>query len=549
VRLPEGWITARLGEIRVDHSRSIDPRKEPNQIFELYSIPSFADGKPEFAKGSEIGSTKKTLVPGTVVVSKINPRINRVWVVGNYSVHQKIGSGEWIPFFPVDGIQPEYLAYYLRRNEFREYLATRVSGVGGSLMRVKPSTLADYPLVLPSPQHQHRIVEAIESYLTRLDTAVASLERVQKNLKRYRASVLKSAVAGRLVPTEAELARKEGRSYEPANELLNRILVERKQRWIDDSTEKACAKAEAKACAAGKRWTAEDDAKALEKARKTAKAKYEEPDPPNTTDLHDLPDCWSWVRAEQVCAFITKGTTPAKSKMSAGKGDIPFIKVYNLAFDGTLDFSIDPTFVDLETHKGFLARSAVMPGDVLINIVGPPLGKTAIVSSTYSEWNINQAIARFRPMCGVIPEYLEAVLGSRFFLDWASGRSKATAGQFNLTLEICRDAPIPLPPDSEQIRITRELAVLSTIEKGIANLVDSCLVRSSRLRQSILKWAFEGKLVDQDPNDEPASVLLERIKAGQESIQPRKRHRTGKRKNVNTVKHDEQLDLLGGSNT
>jgi len=491
--LLDGWVTTTLGEIRVDHSRSIDPRKEPNQTFELYSIPSFANGQPELAKGSEIGSTKKTLVPGTVVVSKINPRINRVWVVRSYSVHQKVGSGEWIPFFPVDGIQPEYLAYYLRRDDFRDYLATRVSGVGGSLMRVKPSTLADYPLVLPSPPHQHRIVEAIESYLTRLDAAVALLERVQRNLKRYRASVLKAAIEGRLVPTEAELARKEGRDYEPASELLKRILVERRNKWIENAAEKARAKAE-------------------EKARKNAEAKYKDPALPNTTDLHDLPDGWSWVRAEQVCAFITKGTTPAKSKMSAGKGDIPFIKVYNLTFDGTLDFSINPTFVDLETHKGFLARSAVMPGDVLINIVGPPLGKTAIVSPTYSEWNINQAIARFRPMCGVIPEYLEAVLGSRFFLDWVSGRSKATAGQFNLTLEICRDAPIPLPPHSEQIRIARGLAVLSSIEKGIANSVDSCLIRSSRLRQSILKWAFEGKLVEQNPNDEPASALLERIK-------------------------------------
>jgi type I restriction enzyme S subunit len=79
------------------------------------------------------------------------------------------------------------------------------------------------------------------------------------------------------------------------------------------------------------------------------------------------------TRLEDVCFFITKGTTPPKNKMSADNGDVPFIKVYNLTFDNTLDFTIDPTFVDVDTHTSFLARSKVLPGDVLMNIVGPPM--------------------------------------------------------------------------------------------------------------------------------------------------------------------------------
>ena len=104
------------------------------------------------------------------------------------------------------------------------------------------------------------------------------------------------------------------------------------------------------------------------------------------------------MKTEDVCHFITKGTTPKGDgiikKHSAGL--VPYLKVYNLSFDGSLLFDDEPQYVSQETHNGFLARSKVYPGDVLMNIVGPPLGKFALVTSEYPEWNINQAIAIFR---------------------------------------------------------------------------------------------------------------------------------------------------------
>src|SRR5207249_1859770 len=136
------------------------------------------------------------------------------------------------------------------------------------------------------------------------------------------------------------------------------------------------------------------------------------------------------------CEFITKGTTPKANKLFSGAGDVPFIKVYNLTFDGTLDFSINPTFVSKETHAGELARSKVFPGDVLMNIVGPPLGKVSIVPDAFPEWNMNQAVARFRPLEFCDRKYLSIALRTEGVLSWAVKRAKATAGQFNLTLEI-----------------------------------------------------------------------------------------------------------------
>src|SRR5688500_2396172 len=117
-------------------------------------------------------------------------------------------------------------------------------------------------------------------------------------------------------------------------------------------------------------------------------------------ERYELPPNWVWVSAEQVCNPIANGSTPKPDKMYSGTGEIPFIKVYNLTHHGQLDFSINPTFIDHDTHTGLLARSCTIPGDVLINIVGPPLGKVSIVPDTYPEWNINQAIVTFRPSTG-----------------------------------------------------------------------------------------------------------------------------------------------------
>ena len=229
--LPVGWVKSTLGEIRLDRSRSIAPRKQPDETFELYSVPSFSELQPEIVTGSAIGSSKRTVKENTVLVCKINPRINRIWIVGNPSQHLQIASTEWLAFSELQDLRPKFLSYYLQQDDFRNYLAANASGVGGSLMRVSGGTLIDYPMPLAPLPEQHRIVAEIEKQLTRLDVSVAALERVRANLKRYRASVLKTACEGRLVPTEAELARAENRDYEPANRLLQRILAERRARW------------------------------------------------------------------------------------------------------------------------------------------------------------------------------------------------------------------------------------------------------------------------------------------------------------------------------
>ena len=199
-------------------------------------------------------------------------------------------------------------------------------------------------------------------------------------------------------------------------------------------------------------------------------------------------------RLDNLCYFITKGTTPPKDRMKSLSGDIPFIKVYNLTFYNSLDFTIDPTYVDFETHSGFLARSIVHPGDVLMNIVGPPMGKVSIVPDTFPEWNINQAIARFRCLERLNNRFLAYYLGYAETVEKMKKKAKATAGQFNLTLEICRELTIKLPNLEKQKKIVDEIDNQLSQCSKIEQTVDTALQQAEAMRQSILKDAFEGRL-------------------------------------------------------
>ena len=157
------------------------------------------------------------------------------------------------------------------------------------------------------------------------------------------------------------------------------------------------------------------------------------------------------VKASEVCDFITKGTTPPTGEIieAYGEGMIPFLKVYNLSFTGELLFDDNPQYIPKETHNGKLARSKVYPNDVLMNIVGPPLGKFTIVTDEYEEWNINQAIAIFRAKERILPRFLLHALMQPTVLEPFIGQAVGIRQQ-NLSLEQCRNLQFPLPSIEEQ---------------------------------------------------------------------------------------------------
>ncbi|NOT68291.1 MAG: restriction endonuclease subunit S [Methylophilaceae bacterium] len=389
---------------------------------------------------------------------------------------------------PCNALEQHYLYYFLSS----KVLTLRGDSTGSAQGVISKDDLSQIAFPLAPLPEQHRIVAKIEELFSELDKGIENLKTAQAQLKVYRQALLKHAFEGKLT---AQWRAENQDKLETADALLKRIQQERAQRYQQQLTD----------------WQTNGG----------SKPKAPKPLPPLTAaelaELPELPEGWVYVRAEEIAGFITKGTTPSKELLFDGRGEVPFIKVYNLTKTGFLDFSIDPTFVSSETHNGFLARSKVYPGDVLMNIVGPPLGKISIVPNTYPEWNINQAIAIFRSDV-ISNRLLAAYLAHEKTVRSMMRKSKATAGQFNLTLEICRETLIPLCGQDEQKELELLIeAKLSEVEQLDQTLTTS-LQQSEALRQSILKKAFSGQLVPQDPHDEPASALLARIKAERAEI-------------------------------
>lgn len=195
--VPENWVWVRLGDVNKYISKSVNPISEPDKIFELYSVPSMVDNYPEIIAGSDIGSSKQSVCKKDVLLCKINPRINRVWKVSQFTDNELIASSEWI-IIRNNHIDANYLMYCFQSKYFREFMLSNVSGVGGSLMRAQPKYVQTYPIPLPPLSEQQRIVERIEELFAKLDEAKERLQEVAESFAVRKAALLHKAFTGEL---------------------------------------------------------------------------------------------------------------------------------------------------------------------------------------------------------------------------------------------------------------------------------------------------------------------------------------------------------------
>jgi type I restriction enzyme S subunit len=410
---------------------------------------------------------------------------------------------------PAEPLNPGYIAWGARAFEYE--ILQRCSKDGTTVASVDTTLLQAFPLPVAPVPEQHRIVEAIESYLTRLDDTTATLERLQRNLKRYRASVLKAAVEGRLVPSEAELARMERREYEPPSELLERILAERRHRWEEAELSKMQAKG---TVPKNDKW----------------KAKYVEPAEPDTSELPELPEGWCWTSACQL-SQDTQGAISAgpfgtifKAKDFRPTG-VPIIQIRHVKPDRFLTHG--QTYMDERIWEDlFRDDYSVFGGELLITKLGDPPGDCAIFPGSRAPSMLTPDVIKLEVNERlVIPRYVMHYINSTLAKKYTFGAAFGTT-RLRLTLAMFREMPIPVSPLSEQLRIAEAIDRLLTVTEDVNRSVQNDMERIQRLRQSILKWAFEGRLVDQDPNDEPASVLLERIQAERAASKGKNQSRT-----------------------
>ena len=344
---------------------------------------------------------------------------------------------------------------------------------------------------LPSLPEQHRIVAKIEELFTKLDAGINELHKAQSQLKRYRQSVLKAAFEGKL--TEAWRAEHQD-EIESASVLLECILKERREQWEAEQLEQM---------------------KAKEKVPKDDKwkSKYKEPIAPDTSDLPKLPRGWTWATIEQLSTKIQYGSSKKTGDDSNG---VPVLRMGNIV-DGKI---VLDNLKYLPTEHDEFPELLLDKGDLLFNRTNSRelVGKTAVYTGTPNLCSFASYLirVRFNPRIDsmIVAHYINSVYGKNWILSVVSQQ----AGQANVNGTKLKLLAVPMPPETEQQilvgEVERHLSVADEVEKTIT----AELKRAEQLRQSILKKAFSGKLVPQDPNDEPASVLLERIKVQKEIV-------------------------------
>ena len=376
-----------------------------------------------------------------------------------------------------DEIDPSYTYYYLQNS--RE-LVESLSG-GTTFKEISGANAARISFAIAPLPEQRRIVAEIEKQFTRLDASVAALRRTQANLKRYRASVLRAACSGELVPTESEQARAEGREYEPADVLLERILVERREHW---------------------------------EAQEKRRGKYKEPAAPDTSDLPTLPEGWTWATLAQL-AEVRLGRQRSP-KRATGPNMRPYMRAANVTWNG-LDLSdvkeMDFTPAEYETY-------GLWAGDILLSEASgtaDEVGKPAVWNGEVDDCCFQNTLIRVRAGSELVPYLFHHLLSDA--RTGALGRAARGVGIHHLGAQRAETWVVGIPPLAEQRRIVAEVERRLSVIQQAEVAVGASLQRAERLRQSILKRAFAGELVPQDPDDEPASVLLERIRAQREAEQ------------------------------
>jgi type I restriction enzyme S subunit len=354
-----------------------------------------------------------------------------------------------------DSLRPRYLVLYLRSSWVRQYFQKNARGISGSMPKVSHQTINELPVPVPSLPEQDRIVAAIEAHFSRLDAAEQGLKRVRAKLKHARASVLKAAVEGRLVPTEAALARAEGRSYEPAPALLARVLTERRARW----------------------------------AERGERGQYKEPVAPEPEGLPELPEGWVWASLDGL-AYVGTGATPNRSvEKFWTNGVVPWVT--SSVVNSPVVTSASEFVSEIALRETNLTLYPA--GTILLAMYGE--GKTrgqcvvtAIPTTT------NQALAAIQ-LCADDADLRSWILCALEH-NYSLLRSQSSGGvQPNLNLSLVKGIKIPLPPLAEQARIVAEVDRRLSVLDQVEALVDRSLSRCASLRQSILKRAFEGRLV------------------------------------------------------
>jgi type I restriction enzyme, S subunit len=482
--LPKSWAWTTIGDV-VEHTIEQGPPKGESTF--LYVDIGSIDTKikkisePKTLPTSKAPTrAKQHLKPRDVIVSMTRPNLNSVAMVPQ-EMSKAIGSTGFCVLRPIDTI-PALMFYLVQAESFVSAMSLLVQGA--LYPAVRPKDILAYRFPLPPLEEQYRIVAKIEELFTKLDAGIRELRHARAQLTRYRQSVLNTAITGELTKQWREAHQGE---LESAAELLARILKERREKWEQD--ELARMESEGKT-PNNNNW----------------KEKYREP---STIDSSKLPstDGWRWIALELVAKAIDP--QPSHRTPPAFDNGIPYVGMGDVRKDKKIDLE-NARKVSAYVLAEHRERYQLKEGDFFIGKIGT-IGKPVKLSSPF-DYALSANIVLIQPNPSYTAGrfaflYMSSPLVERLL---ATGSRATTQSAFGI--QKVRLLPYPLPPLSEQCKVVEEVERSLSICEATDNAIEQGLKQAERMRQSILKQAFEGKLVPQDPNDEPAELLLERIK-------------------------------------
>ena len=488
VELPNTWAFAPLSSIADVNPRSFCPL--PSAVSQpVHFVPMSAVteefGGIDISARRPLGDVQKgytSFLTNDVLLAKITPCMEngKLALVPPLQDHLAFGSTEFHVLRAKDQVQPSWLAYFLSQSAFRRLARQNMTGSAGQL-RVATTWLSDALIPVAPATEQTRIVAKLEELLSDLDAGVAELKAAQKKLAQYRQSLLKAAVEGALTAAW----RTQHQPTETGAQLLQRILQERRARWE--------ARQLAKFAEQGKT------------PPKDWQKKYPEPVQPDTSGLPELPQGWVWSSIGQ-CFQVAVGATPSRKEPAYWNGAIPWVS------SGEVRFCHITATKEQITEDGLLNSSTqINPvGSVLLGMIGEGKTRGQVAILDVEAANNQNCAAIWVSETEIPPEYVYCWLWSQYE---QTRRGSSGNNQPALNKSIVERICLPLAPVDELKETMRVVdGELERILEQVA-AIDHALQQSTAQRQNILRAAFSGQLVPQDPHDKPASALLERIRA------------------------------------
>jgi type I restriction enzyme S subunit len=480
-KLPLGWVETTLERIASVRKEQVSPLGLDGKIYlSLEHIESGSNRIIDRGRSEDVRSTKSVFRPGDVLYGKLRPYLNKVCQPD----FGGICSTDILVFAPSSALHNAFLLKLLTRQETVEYANSHSKGI--NLPRISPKQLGELSIPFPPLNEQKRIVARIEELQARSRRAREALETIPDLIEQLRQSILAAAFRGDLTKEW----RKKNPDVEPASELLKRIRTERRKRWEEAEREKLKAKG----------LTGANLEAQFVKRRK----QYKDPAPINTTGLPHLSEGWCWCWLSEM-GYMNRGKSrhrPRNAPHLHG-GKHPFVQTGDIAQSNGRITTHCQTYSDAG-----LAQSKLWPEGTVCITIAANIGSSAVL--TYPACFPDSVVGIIPDDRLCPPEYVEFFI--RTVKNELAQFAPATA-QKNINIGVLNSVAVPLAPRNEVDEIARLLrASLANVETT-DTVINSNKLALNQLDQSILAKAFRGELVPQDPNDEPASVLLERIRA------------------------------------